>query len=265
MRRSSRRTCPPRALRGLREHLLKQRLRHELAARARHKEAARLRQLHAAAVQLAIAPIGAVEGAAALGKGGRVADDKAELSALLAVLPHEIEHIGADGLDTVGHAVARSVPAHHGKGRLRNVHGLHPRRAVQCRVDGEAARMAAQIQHRPPGGIWPQMAAVFLLVEEVAGLLAVFDVHGHEGVVLTDDELRWDRAVDAALALLHALLFAHGKVVALINALRPEHLGQNGENIIPHALHTERDDLERQTVAEFVHRQDQAGHPARRK
>ena len=115
--------------------------------------------------------------------------------------------------------------------------------------------MAAQVQHRPPGGIWPQMAAVFLLVEEVAGLLAVFDVYGHEGVVLTDDELRRDRAVDAALALLHALLFAHGKVVALINALRPEHLGQNGENIIPHALHTERDDLERQTVAEFVHRQ----------
>ena len=127
--------------------------------------------------------------------------------------------------------------------------------AVQRRVDGKAARMAAQVQHRPPGGIWPQMAAVFLLVEEVAGLLAVFDVYGHEGVVLTDDELRRNRAVDAALALLHALLFAHGKVVALINALRPEHLGQNGENIIPHALHTERDDLERQTVAEFVHRQ----------
>ena len=127
--------------------------------------------------------------------------------------------------------------------------------AVQRRVDGKAARMAAQVQHRPPGGIWPQMAAVFLLVEEVAGLLAVFDVYGHEGVVLTDDELRRDSAVDAALALLHALLFAHGKVVALINALRPEHLGQNGENIIPHALHTERDDLERQAVAEFVHRQ----------
>ena len=73
--------------------------------------------------------------------------------------------------------------------------------------------------------------------------------------MLTDDELWRDSAVDAALALLHALLFAHGKVVALINALRPEHLGQNGENIIPHALHTERDDLERQAVAEFVHRQ----------
>ena len=99
------------------------------------------------------------------------------------------------------------------------------------------------------------MAAVFLLVEEVAGLLAVFDVYGHEGIVLTDDELRRDRAVDAALALLHALLFPHSEIVALINALRPEHLGQNGENIIPHALHTERDDLERQAVAEFVHRQ----------
>ena len=81
--------------------------------------------------------------------------------------------------------------------------------------------------------------------------------------MLTDDELRRDRAVDAALALLHALFFAHGKVVALINALRTEHLGQNGENIIPHALHTERDDLERQTVAEFVHRQaGQAIRPA---
>ena len=73
--------------------------------------------------------------------------------------------------------------------------------------------------------------------------------------MLADDELRRDSAVDAALALLHALLFPHSEIVALINALRPEHLGQNGENIIPHALHTERDDLERQTVAEFVHRQ----------
>ena len=99
------------------------------------------------------------------------------------------------------------------------------------------------------------MAAVFLLVEEVAGLLAVFDVHGHEGIMLADDELRRHRAVDAALALLHALLFPHSEIVALINALRPEHLGQNGENIIPHALHTERDDLERQAIAEFVHRQ----------
>ena len=76
---------PPRALRGLREHLLKQRLRHELAARARHKEAARLRQLHAAAVQLTIAPIGAVEGAAALGKGGRIADDEAVFPAFVGV------------------------------------------------------------------------------------------------------------------------------------------------------------------------------------
>ena len=99
------------------------------------------------------------------------------------------------------------------------------------------------------------MAAVFLLVEEVAGLLAVFDVHGHEGIVLADDELRRDSAVDAAPCAAPCPPFAHGKVVALINALRPEHLGQNGENIIPHALHTERDDLERQTVAEFVHRQ----------
>ena len=124
--------------------------------------------------------------------------------------------------------------------------------------------MAAQVQHRPPGGIWPQMAAVFPAGREVAGLLAVFDVYGHEGVVLTDDELRRDRAVDAALCAAPCP-FPHGKVVALINALRPEHLGQNGENIIPHALHTERDDLETTGSRRICPPSGRAGHPARRK
>jgi hypothetical protein len=61
-------------------------------------------------------------------------------------------------------------------------------------------------------------AAVLLLVEEVAGLLAVFDADEHPGVVLADLELVRHLAVHAALLLRQALFFAHGQIVALENA-----------------------------------------------
>ena len=75
----------PGIMRRFAEHGEKQLGRHELAAGARDKKAAGLDQLHAAQVQLLIAAVGALEYLAALGKGGRIADDEAVFPAFVGV------------------------------------------------------------------------------------------------------------------------------------------------------------------------------------
>ena len=91
-------------------------------------------------------------------------------------------------------------------------------------MDGKAAGAAAQVEHILPGRVGLQPPAVFLLVEEMAGLLPVFDADEHPRVVLPDDELLRDRAVDAGLDLRQPLFFAHGQIVPLIDPARGKDL-----------------------------------------
>ena len=73
--------------------------------------------------------------------------------------------------------------------------------------------------------------------------------------MLADQKLLRDGAVDTALLLRHALLLAHGHVVALVDALRCEDLAQGVEDQRLAPVHAEADDLHGQAGAEFVHRQ----------
>ena len=97
-------------LRSLAQHPEKQLRRHELAARAGDEDAARLCHLHAAEVQLLISAIGAVDGLAALGEGGRIADDQAAAPPFVGVGFCKVKDVGfgrgQDAVDTIQRGVA---------------------------------------------------------------------------------------------------------------------------------------------------------------
>ena len=132
---------------GLPEHLQKQGCGHELGAGEAGQITAGLHHLHAPVVQLLVAPVGGIEGLAALGEGGRIADDKIVPLAALALALDEIKHILADRLDQVVNTVELCVAHEHIEGTLAHIHALDGLRAVESRVDGEAAGVTAQIQH----------------------------------------------------------------------------------------------------------------------
>ena len=133
----------PGVVRRFAEHGEKQLGRHELAARAGDKKAAGLDQLHAAKIQLLIAAVGVIERFAALGEGGRVADDKTELLLLVGPCFGKIEDVFADGGDFFLDAVQSGVAADKRERLLGDVDGGDVLRAVERGMDGEAARAAA--------------------------------------------------------------------------------------------------------------------------
>lgn len=98
-------------------------------------------------------------------------------------------------------------------------------------------------------------AAIFLLVEEMSGLLSVCDADQHGGVVLPNLKLVRHRPKDAAGHLRKPLFFAHGHVVPLKNALRMKNLIQQLDQDRLPALRAERRDLKREAGGEFVDRQ----------
>ena len=256
-------------LRGLAQHPEKQLRRHELAARAGDEEAARAYELHALQIELLIPAVGAFEHLAALGEGGRVADDEPVLPSFGGILPGKVKDVRAGRRDAVGHAIKFCISPHEGQRLLRHIHRLDRRRTVERGMDGKAAGAAAQVEHILPGRVGLQPPAVFLLVEEMAGLLPVFDADEHPRVVLPDDELLRDRAVDAGLDLRQPLFFAHGQIVPLIDPARGKDLREDLHQRFFPLLETEAGDLERQAVGKFVDGQPRQpvrlaeDHPAR--
>ena len=119
-------------------------------------------------------------------------------------------------------------------------------------MDGEAAGAAAEVEHGPALRVGLQAAPVFLLIEEVTGLLAVFDADEHSGVVLADFDLLRNCPVDTFFDLRETFLFADGDVVPLVDALWLKQFGQNGDDVVLPSLHAARDDLKREAIGKFV-------------
>ena len=119
-------------------------------------------------------------------------------------------------------------------------------------MDGEAAGAAAEVEHGTALRVGLQAAPVFLLIEEVTGLLAVFDADEHSGVVLANFKFVRNGSEDAFFDLRETLLFADGDVVPLVDAPRLEKVSQDGNDLVLPALHAARDDLKREAVGKFV-------------
>ena len=83
-----------------------------------------------------------------------------------------------------------------------------------------------------------------MLVEKMPGLLAVCNGDEHMRVVLPDHKLLGDFAVNARLDERKPLFFAHGQIVALINAARGEQLCQNRNQLRLPPLQSQAGDLE---------------------
>ncbi len=213
----------------------------------------RLHQLHAPQIQFLVAPVGPVQRAAGLGKGRRIAQHQAETPAFLAVRLHQVKHIGTGGGDAILHPVLPGVLPHQLQGGLGRVHRLHCGRPVQRRVNGEAPGVAAQVQDRPPGAVGADAAPVFLLVQEVAGFLALPQVRQHLRVVLHKRYELGHMAVNAAGDQGQALLLSNGHVVPLKDTQRMQEFRQKLHQVLLPGLQSQADDLKREVIPELVH------------
>ena len=125
--------------------------------------------------------------------------------------------------------------------------------------------MGEAVQHRFAPGQPGHRLAVVLLVQEEAGFLAVFKVHGiadavFHNVCAGEVRQRLPGQGIPALALGHALLVPQGNVVALIYpgdvlAVLPQDPDQLGEDHVLHPVQPQAQHLGHQHRAEAVHRQ----------
>ena len=245
------------------EHFPEQLLGGEVTARAGGQVSAPGQQPHGPVVDLLISGHGPPGGLAAFGEGGRVQDDEIVLPLLQP--GQQVEHVGGHAVHHLGQAVARRIFPGTFHGELRHVHGGDVLCPAPGGVQGEGAGMGEAIQHGFAPGQPGHRLTVVLLVQEEAGFLAVFKVHGIADAVFHDvraGEVRQRLPGQGipALALGHALLLPQGGVVALVYpgdvlSVGPQDPHQLGEDRILHPVQPQAQHLSHQHRTEPVHRQ----------
>ena len=139
-------------------------------------------------VQALVGAEGIVQSASMLGECRRVNDH--QIVFVLGDVAQELDGIGAIArmsgwLETVqGH-----IPFNHIDGFAGTVNGINVHGAGAEGIDGEAPRVAEEIQDVAAPGIFPDKGPVLPLVEEEAGLLAFGPVDEEFVAVLEDDLL----------------------------------------------------------------------------
>ena len=139
-------------------------------------------------VQALVSAEGIVQSASMLGECRRVNDH--QIVFVLGDVAQELDGIGAIAcvsgwLETV----QEHIPFHHIDGLAGAVHGINVNCASAEGIDGEASRVAEEIQDVAALGIFPDKGPVLPLVEEEAGLLAFGPVDEEFVAVLEDDLL----------------------------------------------------------------------------
>ena len=147
-------------------------------------------------VQALVSAEGIVQSASMLGECRRVNDH--QIVFVLGDVAQELDGIGAIArmsgwLETVqGH-----IPFNHIDGFAGTVNGINVHGAGAEGIDGEAPRVAEEIQDVAAFGIFPDKGPVLPLVEEEAGLLAFGPVDKEFMAVLKDDLLVIGEALGA--------------------------------------------------------------------
>ena len=167
------------------QHLDEQLLGGKVGAAGRGQIAAAGQQLHGAVVDLLVAAHGVLHGAARLGEGRRVQNDKVVGVALFFQPGQQLKGVLAEKVH-VGQTVALGVPLGHGNGLGADVGGGDAGSPALGGVQRKAAGVGKAVQHGVPGGKAGHRPAVVLLVEEEAGLLAVLEIHVVVNAVLAD-------------------------------------------------------------------------------
>ena len=147
-------------------------------------------------VQALVSAEGIVQSASMLGECRRVNDH--QIVFVLGDVAQELDGIGtiacmSGRLETVqGH-----IPFNHIDGFAGTVNGINVHGAGAEGIDGEASRVAEEIQDVAAFGIFPDKGPVLPLVEEEAGLLAFGPVDKEFMAVLKDDLLVIGEALGA--------------------------------------------------------------------
>ena len=189
-----------------------------MGAGAGNKEAPVPDKLHAPEVDLPVAPGGGLYGIAGLGKGGGIQDDHVVELLLGVKSRQELENVRhLIVYDTVQAVEGRVLPGLF-DGQVRCVHGKDMGSAGNGGVEAEGSGMGKAVQNvRSPADLMDGPAVV-LLVQEKAGLLAVFHVHDVADAVFRDGDLCIKGLCQKSLEALQAFLFPYLGVAPFIDA-----------------------------------------------
>ena len=217
-----------------------------LRAGAGNEEAALGQALHGAQVDLLVATGRSIQRAATFREGRRIEHDHIPLVAALAGISQEVEHVGGDEAAALIQTIGLGIAAGQRHGILADIKPQHVLGAIHGGVQREAAGVRETIQARDGRVIFP-------LIQEMAGLLPMRDVHTQGQIILDNGELRIKGIAQESRALLQALLISHGHVVALIQLRQACHFAQGLDDEGFEAVHTQGHGLDHQHVVELVH------------
>ena len=222
-------------------------------------------QTHGPVVDLLVPGDGIADGLAGLGEGGRVQNDEIVPGRLLLQSGQQVKDIGRHALHHAFQTVACRIGPGHLHGGLRYVYCGDVGRTAQRGVQGKGSGVGKAVQHRLAPGQSGHRPAVVLLVQEEAGLLAVFHVYQVLHAVfrdLRDGRVRGLLAgkMVPSLPLGQTLLFPQGHVIAQKHApdglpVLPQDADQQGQQKVLNVFHAHREDLHAQKVVELVHGQ----------
>src|SRR5688500_90017 len=235
--------------------------RHPAGAGERGEQPARGEQLEREQVDVLVG----ARGVARLRRGRRelrrVEHHHVEARAAVAQGAKLAEHVGLDEIRLARvQGIGSQVLARHFERRRRALDRADLGCAAGERGDREPARIAEAVEHRATGGEAAHSLAVFALVEEEAGLLALLDVDAEVQAVLDDGAARrLAVSPDKADPLRKLLELAHFGVRALEDRLAGGELGQEIEDRLAPALHAGGEELRHQHVGVAI--DDQAGQP----
>ena len=246
------------------QHLDEQLLGGKVGAAGSCQIAAAGQQLHGTVVDLLVAAHGVFYGAARLGKGRRVQNDKIVGVPLFFQPRQQLKGVLAQKVH-IGQTVALGIALRHGNGLGADVGGGHTGSAARSGVQCKAAGVGKTVQYGVACGKACHSPAVVLLVKEEAGLLPILEVHMVVNAVLADLGLGACRMsltgqLKPAFVLLKTFLGSQSLIVALVDAIDGLAVGtqdfcQNGEEDGLELFHAHAQGLGDEDVAEPVHRQ----------
>src|SRR5579872_3064366 len=220
-----------------------------------HQEAARIKRAEGQRVEFDVEMFGAPRVGARARKWRRIKHDQIEtLIALTQEDPRFTMH-EANGACRI--AIELKIALRPVECVRRSVNGDGLRRAALQRVQGEAAGVAAQIEHAGAGGERTEARPVFALIEKRAALLAMLEVNDHLYAVLanpnfTHAHFGGGSIRDYSDGILESLLPAHRALTALENRARRDHRLEPLDDLIAYPLGARGQQLHHRDIAVAV-------------
>jgi hypothetical protein len=122
-------------------------------------------------------------------------------------------------------------------------------------VKRESSRVGEAVKHPHVAADLRHGRVIEHLVEEMAGLLSTSNVHVQLQAVLINDQVGREALADKPLFQRKSLLLANRHIVPQVDPRWLHDLGERLDHHLLPAFHTQREELDREHIIEFVHHQ----------